>query len=541
MRENAIRLHRLLPLICTPLFFIAGEVILALAQAPVSYHQQIRPILQRSCQGCHQPSDPNGELILTSYEALRKGGSGGVALIPGSPDESLMIELISGDPPAMPQRGDPLTVEDVDLFRRWIAEGAVDDTPTPADAINPSEPPVYTVPPVVTALAYSPDGEILAVSGYREILLHKSDGSVLVGRLVGKSQRVESITFGSDGKALAAVGGSPAQFGEAQFWEVSTNTLMRSVETTYDTLYGLSFSPDGKRVAFGCADKTVRVLSTIDGKELIKFDNHSDWVFGTLFSTDGSHFVSGGRDGALKLVEINTGNFVDDINASNKGYGGINAIARHPHDDQVLAGGTDRIPRLYRIFREIRRDVGNTDFNLIRAFEAQAGPITSVDFSPDGKKIAVGGMSAEIRVYDVADGERLATLKGDTVAVYSLAFHPNGDQIAAGGFDGKVRIFDVVTGKLSKEFLPVPIRSDLSHSGGEAWQEITLAVTGMSCDACVSKVKGALAGLSGVIRADVSLSDNRATVSVQKGNITVADLVAAVKGVGFTAAVSKEE
>ena len=60
-------------------------------------------------------------------------------------------------------------------------------------------------------------------------------------------------------------------------------------------------------MAFGCSDKTVRVLSVADGKETLKFDNHSDWVFGTLFSVDGTHFVSGSRDGALKLVNLSNG------------------------------------------------------------------------------------------------------------------------------------------------------------------------------------------------------------------------------------------
>ena len=440
---------------------------------PVSYHSQIVPILKRSCQGCHHPGDPNGGLIVTTYTDLKQGGMAGDAtIIPGKPDDSLIIELISGDEPAMPQNMEPLSAEEVELFRRWILEGAHDDTPAEVDDLGDGDYPVYTVPPVVTALAYSPDGSTLAVSGVREVLLYDTVNFELKARLVGKARRIESLTYTTDGKILGVASGSPAQFGEVQLWDTATNTLIKAIRSSYDTIYGLSFSPDASRVAFGCSDQTVRVLSIEDEKERIKFDNHSDWVFGTVFSTDGSHFVSAGRDTALKLVEVDTGSFVDDINSSNKGYGEINTIARHPTEDQVLSAGEDRIPRLYKIFREIRRDVGNTDFNLIRAYEAQSGSIEGVAFSVDGSRFATGSVGGEARIYNVADGKRLASMQGDTVGVFAVSFHPDGTQLATGGFDGKIRIFDAA-GKLRNAFMSVPIEATASA-------DIALVVTGMT-------------------------------------------------------------
>ena len=442
------------------------------ADSAVSYHAQIVPILKRSCQGCHHPGDPNADLIVTTYTDLKRGGMAGEAIIPGKPDESLLITLISGDEPAMPQNQEPLSAEEVELFRRWILEGAQDDTPTEVDAMEGSYP-TYTVPPVVSAIAYSPDGSTLAISGFREVLLYDTTTFELKARLVGKAHRIQSLTYTANGKILGVAGGSPAQFGEVQLWDTATNTLIKTIRSSYDTIYGLSFSPDASRVAFGCSDKTVRVLSIEDEKELVKFDNHSDWVFGTIFSTDGSHFVSCGRDTALKLVEVDTGSFVDDINSSNKGYGELNTIARHPSEDQVLSGGEDRIPRLYRIFREIRRDVGNTDFNLIQAYEAQSGSIENVAFSADGSRFATGCASGETRVYNVEDGKRIASMQGDAVAVFAVSFHPNGTQLATGGFDGKIRVFDVDSGKLLNAFMSVPIEPEGS-------EDVALVVTGMT-------------------------------------------------------------
>lgn len=440
---------------------------------PVSYFKQIFPLLKRSCQGCHHPGDPNGDLIVTSYDELKRGGMAGEAIIPGKPDESLLIELISGDPPAMPQNQEPLTKEEIDLFKRWILEGANDDTPEETDGMDGENYPKYTVPPVVSAIAYSPDGTTLAVSGFSEVLLYDTKTYDIKARLVGKARRIQSIVYADGGKILGIAGGSPAQFGEVQLWDTTTNKPIKTIRSTYDTIYGLSFSPDSGRVAFGSSDHTVRVISIADEKELVKFDNHSDWVFGTVFSTDGTHFVSCSRDTALKLVEVDTGSFVDDVNSSNKGYGEINAIARHPNADQVLSVGEDRIPRLYKMFREIRRDVGNTDFNLIRAYEAQSGSIDAVAFSVDGSKFAVGSSAGEARLYNVSDGKRLLSMQGDTVGVFALAFHPDGTQLATGGFDGKIRVFDTASGKQLHIFVSVPIET-------EASEEFTLVVSGMT-------------------------------------------------------------
>lgn len=427
------------------------------AAAPASYHEHILPILKRDCQGCHNPSDADGEFVVTTYAGLMAGGSEGLAIVAGDPDDSLLIDAVTGEDPWMPKTGDPLTADEIDLFRRWIAEGATDDTPVIADPVSALRPPVYSAAPVISALAYSPDGATLAVSGFREIVLHKSDGSELIARLVGESHRIESIAYSEDGAVLTASGGSPSQFGEVQVWDAKTNALVRTIRTTFDTVYGVSVSADASLLAVGCGDETARVISAADGEELIKFDNHGDWVFGTVFSVDGTHVVTAGRDGALKLVRVEDGAFVDDINASNKGYGGVNCIARHPSADQVLSAGDDRVPRLYRIFRETRRDVGNTDFNLIRAFEAQPGPVNAVAFSPDGSLVAVGSATGVVNVYRVNDGARVATLAGDNVGVFTLAFHPDGRQLAAAGFDGQVRLFDVESGDLIHEFTPVPL------------------------------------------------------------------------------------
>jgi WD40 repeat protein len=423
--------------------------------APVSFFKQVLPILQHKCQGCHQPAKANAKLDLTSFESLAKGGDSGAAIEPGKPDESVLVENVTGSPPTMPPMGVAMTPEEVTLVTRWVTQGAKDDTPPQAkDTIDAEHPPVYAAAPLTTALAFSPDGQTLAISGYREILIYKADGSALVNRLVGQSQRIESLTFSPDGSVLASVGGSPGRFGEVQFWDAKTYKLRTALRSTYDTLYGGAFTPDGKRFAFGCADNSARMVDVKDGKEVLRIDHHSDWVFGTTFSLDGKHLITLGRDGALKLTESDTGSFIDDIG---KNYGELKVLARHPKENRVVIGGDERIPRLYQIFRTRARDMNYTDFNLLRAFEAQPGPISALAFSPDGNTIAVGGTGGEVQVYNVADGAHKQTFKGHAGGVYAIAYSTDSTRVATGGFDGNVRVFDAASGKLVASFVPVPV------------------------------------------------------------------------------------
>lgn len=425
----------------------------------VSYFRQIRPIIQRQCQGCHQPALKQGDLLLITYEGFKAGGKKGPAFRAGDPEHSVVVLHLKGElKPQMPLGGDPLPKGQIDLFRRWIAEGAKDDTPEESreDALT-SAPATYHAPPVITALAFSPDGQKLAVSGYREVLLLKPDGSELTARLASHSDRIHSITFSPDGKIMATVGGTPARFGEVELWDVAERKLKRSVKVSYDTLFGATFSPDGRELAFGGADKIARVLDVETGQELVKLEHHDDWVFGAVFSLDGKRLVTVGRDRAAKLSEISTGAFIENLNLLK---GALDVVARHPTRDVVLVGGEEGIPYLYAMRRSGQMKVAD-DSPLIRAFERQPGKVITAVFSPDGQKIAVGGDASEIRMYSTDSGEKLASLTGLEGGIYALAFSPTGQQLAAGGFDGWVWIYDVSSAKALHSFLPVPVEKPL--------------------------------------------------------------------------------
>jgi mono/diheme cytochrome c family protein len=222
--------------------------------AKISFDKQIRPIFQANCQGCHQPAKAGGDYVMTTFDRLTKGGeSGDAAIAPGKPGESELLKQITpaaDGKAAMPKDKPALTAAELELISKWIEQGAKDDTPVNAvQKYDADHPPVYTRQPVITSIDFSPDGALLAIAGFHEVIVQKADGSGVYGRFIGVSERIESVRFSPDGKKLAVSGGLPCRMGEIQIWDVESKKLDSSIPVTFDTIYGASWSPDGTRVA----------------------------------------------------------------------------------------------------------------------------------------------------------------------------------------------------------------------------------------------------------------------------------------------------
>jgi WD40 repeat protein len=489
--------------------------------AAVSYYKDVRPIFVQHCQGCHQPARAQGGYVMTTYaDLLKKGDGENPPLVPGKTAQSEIIAQITpqaGKPPRMPKGKEPLTEAQVALVSKWVEQGAKDDTPMSSQpVVDAKHPPVYEQLPVVTALAYSPDGSLLAVSGYHEVLLYKGDGTERVARLVGLAERIESLEFSPDGEKLAVAGGSPGRFGEVQVWDVSSRRLKLAVSVTFDTVYGVSWSPDGKKVAFGCSDNTVRALDADSGDQVLYQGAHTDWVLDTAFSATGEYVASVSRDMSMKLTEVPTQRFIDNITSITPGVlkGGLATVDRKPARkqtmakvppdtpgvpakvyDELLMAGSDGVPRIYKMHREVKRVIGD-DANKVREFlPPMPGRIFSARFNRDGSRFVAGSSfqgKGEVRVYQAgpstepdvravmmsvapapfgslggvlfppkAGGPEVGTVVSKfevpTGGVNAVAYHPSGLYVAAAGFDGMVRIIESNTGKLVAEFGAAPL------------------------------------------------------------------------------------
>jgi WD40 repeat protein len=461
-------------------------LLLAAATAPaadkVSYTKDVRPIFVQQCFGCHQPARPNGGYVMTDAASLRKPGeSGDPVITPGKPDGSTLVtqvRVVDGRH-EMPRDRAALKPTEIETITKWVAEGAVDDTPAtqfaPPSAKNP---PKYVGQPVVTSLAYSPDGKLLAVTGYHEILLHHADGSGLTARLIGLSERVQSLAFSPDGKFLAAAAGNPGRSGEVQVWDVAKRELVVSTPLTFDTLYGVSWSPDGKLLAVGGGDNSVRVLDARTGKQVVFMGTHSDWVLDTVFSRDAKHVVSVSRDMSMKLTDVASQRFIDNVTSITPGAlkGGLMAVDLRPLKEQKMAkvspdtpnappqvydelvcAGADGVPRLYKMHREAKREIGD-DANKIKAFDAMPGRVSAVRFSPDGTRFAAASSldgTGQVRVYTVADG-KFVVCEQVTGPAYAVAWSPDGKALSSAGFDGTVSTHDPATGKRLRAFPAAP-------------------------------------------------------------------------------------
>jgi len=505
--RTAIRLFPLLALpFAATLSVTAAEPKGDAMPEKVSYYEHIRPMFQAKCQGCHQPAKSKSDYTMTEVAGLIAGGENGAAIVPGKPTESYLLELVvtkAGEKrPEMPPKDEPLTDYEVSLVKKWVEQGATDDTPENAkQRYTQANPPRYSVLSNLTSLDYSPDGTLIAMAGFHEVLIHKADGSGLVQRLVGLSERIESARFSPDGKRLAIAGGLPGRMGEIQVWDLVKKELILSKIVGFDTAYGARWSPDGTRIAFGLPDNTVRAIKAENGEQVLFMGSHNDWVLDTDWSVTGDHLVSLGRDMSAKLTETKTERFIDNITSITPGAlaGGLSAIERHPKQDHFLVGGSDGVPQIYRMKRETVRKIGD-NANLIRKYPAMKGRIWDVAFAPDGKTFAaVSSLNGEGQVhlfrseYDATITPELKALfetvrrspeeeKTDAkieefqtrgaelikgidlkTAMYSVAFSPDGKTIATGGADGLVRLLDATTLAEKKTFAPVALDASLTE------------------------------------------------------------------------------
>jgi WD40 repeat protein len=450
-------------------------------ETKISYYEQILPIFQTHCQGCHQPAKPSGQFVMTAFEPLLAGGESGLAaIVPGQTDASYLIEQITphGGSALMPPDKPPLAELQIALIRQWIEQGADDDTPQNARAQYDREhPPVYVWPSVITSLDYSPDGSLLAVAGFHEVLLIAVDQGKTIARLIGLAERIESVRFSPDGTMLAVAGGLPGRMGELQIWDVAQRDLKLSLPITYDTIYGGSWSPDGKLVAIGGGDNSVRAIDVQTGREVVYMAAHEDWVRGTVFTADGASIFSASRDMTVKMTDVATQRFVGNVTTHTPGVlrGGQLVIRRHPVRDQLLVGSADGVPKLFEMDVKAAPASGGNP-NQIREYEALPGRAFDVCFGPNGSRLYAGSSLdglGSIRCFETDSGQQVWDVGIAETGIYALACSPDGTTLAAAGSDGQIHVLDAATGQQQQIWMPFDVQP--GDAADQAWPTMASA------------------------------------------------------------------
>jgi WD40 repeat protein/uncharacterized caspase-like protein len=192
---------------------------------------------------------------------------------------------------------------------------------------------------------------------------------------------------------------------------------------------GLAFSPDGRYVATGSVDHTIKLWEVATGRELRTLTGHTGTVKAVAFSPDGQTLASGGNDGKIKFWEIASGREA----ASLAGHAQSVIALAFSHDGRWLASsGADFAVKLWEVAS--RREA--------RSYTGHFGLAPALAFSPDGSLLASGSRDKTIRLWNVSPAREREPLE-HTGEVRSVAFSPDGKTLAAAGHDGKVWLWSL--------------------------------------------------------------------------------------------------
>lgn len=430
-----------------------------------TYTDHVEPLLKAKCLACHNGETKLGGLVMESYEALLKGGAHGPLFSPGHASDSRMVLMLKGTlKPQMPFGGDPLRPAEIALIEAWInagakgpTAGATSTTTAPKPVIPDIKPSVPVVAPVAS-LAFSPDGKLLAVGGYKEVRVLEAASGKTLATLSGHLDEVRALAFDPAGKWLAVAGGLPARLGEIKIWDVQSGRLLRTMTGHADCVYSVAASPDGKLLASSSYDKLIKLWDVETGKELRTLKDHIDAVFAVAFSPEGKRLASGAADRTVKVWDVASGQRLFTLSEP---IDGVITVAFHPSGDQVAAAGYDKMIRVWNLAEK--------NGSLAQSAFAHEDVILRIVYSPDGKYIISTSADRTIKVWDSATLAPVKVLEKQTDWVEAMSISPDGKWLAAGRYDGTLSVYEmgsyqrVLGPLLASEVFKPP-----THEGGES-------------------------------------------------------------------------
>ncbi|NER20383.1 MAG: hypothetical protein F6J96_06610 [Symploca sp. SIO1C2] len=241
---------------------------------------------------------------------------------------------------------------------------------------------------------------------------------------------VISVSFSPDGKTLAS-GSSDKTI---KLWDVETGEEITTLSGHDDSVRSISFSPNGKTLASGSSDYTIKLWDVETGEEITSLPGGS-WNIDVSFNPDGKILASTyNKDFTIKLWDVETGEEIASL-PGHDDY--VQSISFSPNGKTLASGSSDKTIKLWDV------ETGEE----ITSLPGHDDSVWSVSFSPDGKTLTSGSSDDTIKLWDVETGEEIATLLGHDHFVYSVRFSPDGKTLASGSFDDTIKLWDVETGK----------------------------------------------------------------------------------------------
>ncbi len=297
-----------------------------------------------------------------------------------------------------------------------------------------------------TALAFSPDGKILA-SGIDETLIQLWDtptGKWLT-TFTGHMSYIDALAFSPDGTTLA----SASSDGTIRFWDIETRNPLSTVITGHiASLRASTFFKESSTIAsIGYSgiitlwDLNTFQKTTLQTKMTLEMTRLRNWYPDLAFSPDGTKLVSFGseipapelgRDYVLRLTDVSTGRELVSI------AGGASDLTFSP-DGKTVAGKRSGMIRLWDTETGKTLDVSLLDPNDDRK-ERHQPLIRTLEFSPDGRRLAGGTMGGDVQMWDTETGEALTSFFAEEPPVdhsyrdpiMDLAFSSDGSLLAVG-------------------------------------------------------------------------------------------------------------
>ncbi|MCA2505209.1 MAG: hypothetical protein IM550_19195 [Microcystis sp. M54BS1] len=249
-------------------------------------------------------------------------------------------------------------------------------------------------------------------------------------RLLGHNMRVTSVSFSRDGRTLA----SGSRDNTIKLWNIRTGKEIRTLQGHNSRVSSVSFSRDGKTLASGSDDKTIKLWNVETGQEIRTFKGHNGSVFSVSFSPDGKTLATSSGDNTIKLWNVETGQEIRTLSGHNSFVYSVNFSS----DGKTLVTGSgDNTIKLWNVEtgQEIRTLSGHNSF------------VRSVSFSSDGKTLATGSGDKTIKLWNIETGQEIRTFKGHNKPISSVSFSSNGKTLATGSDDKTIKLWNGSTGQ----------------------------------------------------------------------------------------------
>jgi WD40 repeat protein len=216
------------------------------------------------------------------------------------------------------------------------------------------------------------------------------------------SDRITALEFSENGELLVVGSGPPSRFGELKLLSVLDGSIQKDWGQVHsDSILVAKFSPDGKTVATGGADKQVRLHAIADGTPTRTLEGHTHHVLGLAWHDDGFLLASSSADNTVKIWDLELGQSQRTITGFGKEVTALSFVGR---SNQLLSSSADQQTRLHDA----------TNGRLIRSYGGPADALyslASASASPNTSLAIAGGQDGVLWVWQVEDGKAIAQIK----------------------------------------------------------------------------------------------------------------------------------